>query len=81
LKSVHKDLFLDKLPEELVTITTLLEEGGYSTWLVGGAVRDLLLEGHFRGGDEDRDFDFALLGHVRLHDSRLRAPYSRFQCG
>jgi tRNA nucleotidyltransferase (CCA-adding enzyme) len=41
------------IPEEVLEIARTLEEAGYETWCVGGAVRDNLL------GLENRDFDMA----------------------
>ena len=41
------------IPEEVLNIARTLEEAGYETWCVGGAVRDNLL------GLENKDFDMA----------------------
>ncbi len=58
MKSIQKNLFADLLPKELVTITSTLENAGFPTWLVGGAVRDILIEGKYNE-NSNRDFDFA----------------------
>lgn len=42
-----------RIPEEVVRIARRLEEAGYETWCVGGAIRDNLL------GIENADFDLA----------------------
>ncbi len=41
------------IPEQVLAIFKRLEEAGYETWCVGGAVRDNLL------GQENKDFDLA----------------------
>ncbi len=41
------------IPEQVLAISKKLEEAGYETWCVGGAVRDNLL------GQENKDFDLA----------------------
>jgi tRNA nucleotidyltransferase (CCA-adding enzyme) len=41
------------IPDEVLEIARTLEDAGYETWCVGGAVRDNLL------GLENKDFDMA----------------------
>ena len=41
------------IPEEVLEIATTLENAGYETWCVGGALRDALL------GDPHADYDLA----------------------
>src|SRR5689334_2662563 len=53
LRTLHRMTFPDRLPipAEVLRIARKLEEAGYETWCVGGAIRDNLL------GLENHDFD------------------------
>jgi poly(A) polymerase/tRNA nucleotidyltransferase (CCA-adding enzyme) len=44
-----------KIPEYLENIINKLEKGGYDAWIVGGCVRDLLMENPPAGGPNDWD--------------------------
>jgi len=52
-RTLNRMIFPDRLPipEEVVRIARKLEEAGFETWCVGGAIRDNLL------GVENHDFD------------------------
>src|SRR5438270_9924022 len=53
LRTLHRMKFPDRLPipDEVLKIAQKLEQAGYETWCVGGAIRDNLL------GLENHDFD------------------------
>ena len=59
LKPMKIDLFPAGVPEDLVFITEKLQEAGYEAFLVGGAVRDMIIAGSFDLLDNrGSDFDF-----------------------
>jgi tRNA nucleotidyltransferase/poly(A) polymerase len=59
LQPIEKDLFSNNIPEDLVYISQTLRESGFEVYLVGGAVRDLILSGGYSHADlNDSDFDF-----------------------
>jgi tRNA nucleotidyltransferase (CCA-adding enzyme) len=54
------------IPDEVLSIARTLEEAGYETWCVGGAVRDNLL------GLENKDFDMATAARPEVIRSLFR---------
>ena len=54
-------------PEQVLWIWRTLEEAGFETWMVGGAIRDLLL------GRPADDWDFA----TRAHPKQIMAAFRR----
>lgn len=59
-----------EVPEPVREIARRLEEAGYSTWTVGGAVRDALFLGHVRS-----DWDLATAAHPDLVRRLFRPSY------
>ncbi len=55
--SFSLDLFPEKIPEDLVFITERLKSEGYEAFLVGGAVRDIILSGMKKNSYSDMEFD------------------------
>ncbi len=57
--SLPMDLFQDKIPEDLLYISEKLKSKGFEVFLVGGAVRDIILAGSpEKASLKDSDFDF-----------------------
>lgn len=55
--TISLKLFPTKVPEQLMLITRILQENGFDAYLVGGAIRDLILKPDQT--DHVKDFDFA----------------------
>jgi hypothetical protein len=54
-------------PDQVLWIWRTLEEAGFETWIVGGAIRDLML------GRPADDWDFA----TRAHPDRIMGVFRR----